>query len=73
MGNFKEMKKERNWIKKKIRSGVSQNELLNSVGIFSNKPKEKVMKQKNLTEKQYKARYRFLSNCYALLDFEDFS
>ena len=73
MANFQNMHKEKRWIRKKLRSGISQEQLKHNVGVFSNKSKQKVMKQKNLSEKQYKARYRFLSNCYALLDYEDFS
>lgn len=64
---------ERAWIFKKIRNGVSQDELRTSVGIFSNRKKKKVMAQKNLSEKQYKKRSEFLGNAYALLNNEDFS
>ena len=59
--------RERSWIKKKINSGVSREELFHSVGAFSNKDKKKVMEQKGLTEKQYKKRYAFLLNVYNLL------
>ena len=59
--------KERRWINKKLRSGVSKKELLNTVGMFSNKRKEKVMAQKNLSERQYKERYNFLARVYYLL------
>ena len=62
--------KERRWIEKKVRSGVSKKELLNTVGIFSNKKKEKVMKQKGLSEKQYQERYSFLARVYYLLSNE---
>lgn len=67
MANTK-FKRENAWIKKKYRQGVSKKELRESVGIFSNKKKEKVMKDKNLTSSQYKKRYDFLSNVYYLLD-----
>lgn len=59
--------KEIRWINQKLRSGVSKKELLNTVGMFSNKKKEKVMAQKGLTEKQYKERYDFLSRVYYIL------
>ena len=72
MAHFLNMHKEKRWIRKKLRSGISQEQLKHNVGVFSNKSKHKVMKQKNLSEKQYKARYKFLSNCYALLDYENF-
>ena len=64
---------ERAWIFKKIRNGVTQNELRTSVGIFSNRKKKKVMAQKNLSEKQYKKRREFLGNAYVLLNYEDFN
>lgn len=59
---------ERAWIKKKYKQGVTKAELRDSVGAFSNKDKKEVMKQKNLTSKQYDRRYKFLSNVYYLLD-----
>ncbi len=64
--------KERAWIRKKINNGVSQDELLSSVGRFSNRSKKNVMSLKNLTEAQYKKRYEFLSNVYYLLNNEKF-
>ena len=60
-------KKEQAWIQKKLRSGVSRDELRESVGMFSNKNKKKVMAQKNLTEEGYKKRYGFLANVYSIL------
>ena len=59
--------KEEAWIRKKLRSGVSQNELRESVGMFSNKNKNKAMAQKGLNEDAYKKRYSFLANVYYLL------
>ena len=59
--------KEQWWIERKLKSGVSREQLLHTVGAFSNKKKERVMKEKNLTEKQYRDRYEFLSNVYVLL------
>ena len=59
--------KEEAWIRKKLRSGVSQTELRESVGMFSNKNKNKAMAQKGLSESQYKKRYTFLGNVYSLL------
>ena len=56
------------WINKKLKQGVTRKELLNCVGMFSNKPKSKVMKEKGLTEKQYKQRYNFLNQVYIELD-----
>ncbi len=55
------------WINKKLRQGVSKAELRSGVGTFSNKNKKKVMAEKNLTEKQYKQRYDFLSEVFSLL------
>ena len=63
---------ERAWISKKINKGVKQDELRESVGIFSNRKKKKVMEQKGLSEKQYKRRKEFLGNAYVLLCNEDF-
>ena len=60
-------KKERAWINKKLRSGVSRNELRECVGMFSNKNKNKVMAQKNLSEAEYQKRYGFLANVYSIL------
>lgn len=60
--------KERAWINKKLNSGVTKERLFNTVGIFSNKSKEKVMREKGLTEKQYSQRYNFLYNVFNLLD-----
>lgn len=62
--------KEKRWINKKLRSGVSKKELLNTVGMFSNKKKEKVMAQKGLTEQEYKKRYAFLARVYYILSNE---
>lgn len=63
---------ERKWIRKKINSGVSQSDLRNYVGIFSDKQKKQVMKEKGLSEKQYSKRYDFLGNVYYLLCNEKF-
>jgi len=62
--------RERAWIRKKLNSGVSKSELYHSVGVFSNKPKRKVMKEKGLTEVKYKKRYNFLFNVYNILSDE---
>ena len=59
--------KEKRWIEKKRRQGVSEKELLNTVGMFSNKKKEKVMAEKKLSEKEYKQRYDFLARVYYIL------
>lgn len=72
MANLKNMNKERSWIRKKMSSGISQSQLLSNVGLFSNKSKSKVKKEKRLSEKQYQARYKFLSNVYQLLEYESF-
>ena len=42
-------KQVRAWINKKLSQGVSKTELYNSVGVFSNKTKQQVMKEKGLT------------------------
>ena len=60
--------KERAWIKKKLDSGVTKKELHNTVGMFSNKSKKKVMQQKGLTSKEYDKRYKFLHNVFNILD-----
>lgn len=60
--------KERAWIKKKVSSGVSKKELYNTVGMFSNKSKKKVMQQKGITSKEYDKRYNFLFNVFNLLE-----
>ena len=62
------MKKARAWINKKLRQGVSRKDLYNSVGAFSNKKKEIVMKQKGLTEKQYQQRYDFCYKVFIALE-----
>lgn len=56
------------WVNKKLNQGVSREELLDSVGIFSNRKKIKVMAEKKLTEKQYKQRYDFLHKVYLILN-----
>ena len=60
--------REQAWINKKINQGITKKELYNTVGIFSNKSKQKVMAEKNLTEKEYDKRYKFLHNVFCLLD-----
>lgn len=72
MSKAKKYKCERAWIRKKIDKGVLQDELLTSLGIFSNRKKKSVMEQKRLSEKQYKKRKEFLGNCYVLLSNEKF-
>ena len=65
--------KERAWIKKKIYiDHVPQKVLLNTVGIFSNKQKKKVMAEKNINSREYDKRYNFLGNVYYLLSTEKF-
>ena len=66
--------KERVWIKKKLRSeGITQDQLLFTVGCFSNKKKSKVMAEKNINSKQYDERYKFLFNVFHLLNTEKFN
>ena len=62
------MKRAKAWVHKKLKSGVPKEELYNCVGVFSNKDKSKVMKEKNLTEKQYNRRYKFLFNAFQYLE-----
>lgn len=62
----------RAWIHKKIKSGVKQAELRDSVGLFSNRKKEETMKMKKMTSKQYDRRYSFLEEVFFLLTYEDF-
>lgn len=57
----------RAWIRKKESEGVDKRTLLNTVGMFSNKKKETVMKQKGLNEYQYRKRYGFLALVYSIL------
>lgn len=66
--NMKNYKREIAWIRKKLSSGVSKQELIYCVGVFSNKKKERVMQEKNLNQKQYEERYKFLGNVYFLLN-----
>ena len=61
-------KQVRAWINKKLSQGVSKTELYNSVGVFSNKTKQQVMKEKGLTESQYKRRYNFLFHVFNELE-----
>lgn len=72
MSKEKRYTHERAWILRKINSGVKQEELRSSIGIFSNRKKKKVMEQKSLSDKQYKKRKEFLGNCYVLLSNEKF-
>ena len=58
------------WINKKINSGVSRDELRETVGRFSNRDKKKVMAEKGLNEAQYKQRYDFLAKVYTVLSSE---
>lgn len=62
-----EERRARAWIRKKQSEGVDKRVLLNTVGMFSNKKKEVVMKQKGLNEKQYAKRYGFLARVYSIL------
>ena len=62
--------RERAWIKSKYAKGVSKRDLMNCVGAFSNKKKERVMREKGLSEREYKKRYNFLINVYYLLNNE---
>ena len=55
------------WINKKLRQGIRPDVLRNSIGAFSNRKKETVMKEKGLSEREYKKRYKFLGNVYYLL------
>ena len=65
--------KERAWIRKKLyRENISQKELLHTVGMFSNKKKNKVMAEKNINSAEYDRRYKFLANVYYLLSNERF-
>jgi len=66
-------KKEYAWIKKKLKKGQSQSELLNCVGSFSNKSKIRVMNEKNITKDEYEKRYKFLENVYYLLSSKKFN
>ena len=65
-------RRERAWILKKIEKGVKQDELRESVGIFSNRKKKSVMEQKKISAKQYEKRKEFLGNAYVLLCNESF-
>ena len=62
------MKRARAWVNKKLRQGVSKKELYRCIGLFSNKKKDRVMQEKQLTEKQYKQRYDFLYNAFCYLE-----
>ena len=69
MNNFDkiEERRARAWIAKKEREGVDKRTLYHTVGMFSNKKKEKVMAQKGLNEYQYRKRYGFLARVYTIL------
>ena len=62
-----EERRVRAWIRKKQSEGVDKRVLFNTVGMFSNKKKEVVMKQKGLNEKQYEKRYSFLARVFSIL------
>ena len=62
------LKKAKAWVHKKLNSGVPLQELRRCVGVFSNRSKKKVMKEKGLSDKQYKRRYDFLFNAYIYLE-----
>lgn len=62
------MKRAKAWVDKKLRQGVSKKELYQCIGLFSNKKKDRVMQEKQLTEKQYKQRYDFLYNAFCYLE-----
>ena len=62
------MKGAKAWVHKKLKQGVPKKELLYCVGVFSNKEKAKVMKQKNLSSKQYERRHNFLYKAYCYLE-----
>ena len=72
MKNAEKYRRERAWILKKINKGVPQSELLESVGIFSNRKKKRVMESKGISSKQYEKRKEFLGNAYVLLSNEKF-
>ena len=59
--------KEKAWIAKKRAMGVSDEQLLNGVGLWSNKKKEDEMKRRNLSSKEYDKKHKFLLNVYNLL------
>ena len=62
------MKKAKAWVHKKLSSGVPVEELYYCVGVFSNISPEKQMKKKNLTNKQYDRRYKFLYKAFCYLE-----
>ena len=56
------------WINKKVyKDNIDPRVLEETTGRFSNRKKEKVMKEKNLSEKQYKKRYSFLCDAHLIL------
>lgn len=63
----KDYKRAKTWINNKLRKGNTKEELLYSVGIFSNKSKQKVMAEKKITSEQYNKRYKFMAKVYELL------
>mgnify|MGYP004628133925 CR=1 FL=1 len=65
MANFK---KEHAWIEKKVKQGVNKETLHDSIGIFSDKKKSKVMQDKKISAKEYNSRREFLSNVYYILE-----
>ena len=72
-GEEKKLKRQANaWIRKKINEGYTQQQLHHNVGVFSNKEKVDVMKNKKLSSKQYDKRYKFLFVAFSLLESKNY-
>lgn len=59
------------WVFRKISEGYTACELRRNVGKFSNKPKERVMREKKLTDAEYEKRFSFLAEVFAFLSGAD--
>lgn len=70
---MKYLKQQRAWIKKKIKSGVSKEQLMQNLALFLEKNDKKIIEQKKISPKQLKRRKEFVLDCYDILYFESFN
>ena len=70
---MKYLKRQRAWIKKKIKSGVSKKKLMHNLALFLEKNDKKIIEQKKISPKQLKRRKEFVLDCYDILYFENFN
>lgn len=60
--------KERAWLSKRISMGQKPDKLYRGISLFLAKPKSVVMEQKSLTSREYDRRYKFMADCFRVLD-----